>query len=108
MGSRDEIETEEYDASRLDELGTEPTPPSEKPEPEPKRHDEDFIQFERSFTNIKPEGDQIERIELLREEYKALLNTICMISDRTPNRTIALRKLEESLMYAVKNIVLEA
>jgi hypothetical protein len=104
MGSRDEIETEEYDASRLDELGTEPTPP----EPEPKRHDEDFIQFERSFTNIKPEGDQIERIELLRTEYKALLNTICMISDRTPNRTIALRKLEESLMYAVKNIVLEA
>lgn len=70
--------------------------------------DPDLEMFRRSFTNIRPEGDQIERIEALRDEYTNVLNAVCMVSDRTPNRTIALRKLEESLMYAVKNIVMES
>lgn len=70
--------------------------------------DPDLEMFRRSFTNIRPEGDQIERIETLRDEYSNVLEAICRLSDRSPNRTIALRKLEESLMYAVKNIVMES
>jgi hypothetical protein len=69
--------------------------------------DEDYINFEKSFTNVTPEGDQIERIERIRETYKETLGLIIDSCDRTPVRTIALRKLEESLMYAVKAIVLE-
>ena len=70
--------------------------------------DNDHENFVKSFTNITPEGDQIERIEILREEYKQVVNIICQFIPRSPERTIALRKLEESLMYAVKAIVLEA
>jgi len=69
--------------------------------------DDDYDKFSKSFTNITPEGDQIERIETLRNSYKDLLNDICGMIERTPERTIALRHLEESLMYAVKAIVLE-
>jgi len=72
-----------------------------------KHLDDDYDKFFRSFTNIRPEGDQIERIETLRDDYKAVLSTIIALTNRTPERTIALRKLEESLMYAVKCIVLE-
>jgi hypothetical protein len=69
--------------------------------------DPDLEMFRKSFTNIRPEGDQIERIETLRDEYSNILEAVVALSDRTPNRTIALRKLEESLMYAVKSIVME-
>jgi len=72
-----------------------------------KHLDDDYDKFFRSFTNIRPEGDQIERIETIRDDYKAVLSTIIALTNRTPERTIALRKLEESLMYAVKCIALE-
>lgn len=69
--------------------------------------DPDFGRFDASFTNFKPEGDQIDRIETLRANYKFVLESIIDSCPRTPERTIALRKLEESLMYTVKTIVLE-
>lgn len=73
----------------------------------PPLKDDDYERFFRSFTNIRPEGDQVERIEVIRDSFKKTLETICALTNRTPERTIALRKLEESLMYAVKNVVLE-
>ena len=69
--------------------------------------DNDFDRFFKSFTNVTPEGDQIERIEVLRTSYKDLLGDICRLVERSPERTIALRNLEDSLMYAVKAIILE-
>jgi hypothetical protein len=69
--------------------------------------DEDYAKFEKSFTNIKPEGDQVERIERIREDYKAVLALIIDSVERSPERTLALRALENSLMYAVKAVVLE-
>jgi len=69
--------------------------------------DEDYQRFDKSFTNITPEGDQVERIEDMREQYKNVLGQIIGSCTRSPERTIALRKLEESLMYAVKCIVME-
>lgn len=69
--------------------------------------DPDFGRFEASFTNITPEGDQIERIEEMRGHFKSVMEHIIESCDRTPERTIALRNLENSLMYAVKSIVME-
>ena len=102
MGSRDEVE-ERY------EPGVDGPMVQEEPDERVKSKplDDDYDKYFRSFTNIRPEGDQIERIETLRDDYKAVLSTIISLTERTPERTIALRKLEESLMYAVKCIVLE-
>ena len=69
--------------------------------------DNDLENFLKSFTNITPEGDQIKRIEDVRKYYKDTATVICTLIARSPERTIALRKLEESVMYAVKAIVLE-
>lgn len=71
--------------------------------------DEELCQyFEKSFTNITPKSDQIERIEWLRRVFK---DTMADILENVPAgrcRSIALTHLETALMYSVKEIVLEA
>ena len=61
----------------------------------------------RSMTNITPGQEQRERIEELRVYYKdtvARLDNLCKDSREL---SIALTELENSLMWAVKSIVLE-
>lgn len=60
-----------------------------------------------SLTNQTPTQEQINRIETTR---RIAYDTAMAIFDHcpsSPERTIALRKLEESIMYAVKSIVME-
>ena len=60
-----------------------------------------------SMTNIKPNEEQINRIENVRAVAKVLGETIHKNCPVSRPRSLAFTKLEESLMWAVKSIVLE-
>lgn len=63
--------------------------------------------LDRSMTNITPTPDQIDRIEALRviaKTYGAAIISTCLDSRE---RSLALTHLEDSIMWAVKSIVLE-
>lgn len=61
----------------------------------------------KSMTNIRPSEDQIKRIEDLRESYKSIVLSLAGNCNNSRELNIATEKLEESLMWAVKSIVLE-
>lgn len=61
----------------------------------------------RSMTNIKPSGEQVCRIEEVREGYKNIVNILHENCPDSLNLDLAVEKLEDSLMRAVKSIVLE-
>lgn len=63
--------------------------------------------IERSMTNHSPDREQVERIEALREDAKALARTIISYCVSSRERSLALTNLEDALMWAVKSIVLE-
>lgn len=60
----------------------------------------------RSFTNITPTAEQIERIEQLRDIYKDAMFRVITFADNGRERSLALTNLETSLMYAVKAILM--
>lgn len=66
----------------------------------------EMASLERSLTNISPSEDQIDRIEMLREFAKAYGNAVLQLSLHSRERSLAVTKLEESVMWAVKGIVL--
>lgn len=66
-----------------------------------------FARLDRSLTNITPSSEQIARIEAVREMAKAYAHQLWDCCPSTAERTLATRKLEESVMWAVKSIVLE-
>lgn len=68
----------------------------------------DFTKLERSMTNIKPNDDQIQRIEKLRESFKKAGESLFENCNQSREMSLAITKLEESLMWATKSIVLEA
>lgn len=61
----------------------------------------------RSMTNIKPNDTQIMSIEAIREAYKNVVESLNDNCRYSRELSIAVTKLEESLMWAVKSIVLE-
>jgi hypothetical protein len=61
----------------------------------------------RSMTNIKPNEEQIERIEELRSYYKDVVDGLGILCKDSRELSIAITNLEDSLMWAVKSIVLE-
>jgi len=61
----------------------------------------------KSFSHQQPTSEQLKRIEHIRLSYKLLLDDICKTCKDSRERNIALSNLENSLMYAVKSIVLE-
>lgn len=67
--------------------------------------DQDY--FIKSFSHVKPTTEQLKRIEHLRLSYKLLLYEIYNTCKESRELSLALNKLENSLMYAVKSIVLE-
>lgn len=67
----------------------------------------DLSLIEKSMTNITPNNEQIKRIELLREEFKDLARLLNESSKDSRYKGLSITKLEESLMWAVKNIVME-
>lgn len=61
----------------------------------------------RSMTNIKPDDLNIQKIENIRAEYKSVIESLSQNCKDSRELSIAVTKLEESLMWAVKSIVLE-
>lgn len=60
-----------------------------------------------SFSHKKPTDEQLKRIEFLRLSYKLLLKQLFENCRDSRELNIALTNLENSLMYAVKSIILE-
>jgi len=69
--------------------------------------DERIEQIQKGMTNIKPNEEQINRIEIIRTLYKSLVRALLENSKQSREQSLAITKLEESLMFATKNIVLE-
>lgn len=61
----------------------------------------------KSLTNQPCTEDQANRIETLRESYKNVAVALFGVCRPSANTTLAIRCLEDSLMRAVKSIVLE-
>lgn len=64
-------------------------------------------QLARSLTNQSPDAEQIGRIENIRAAAKAYGDTILDLSRPSREQALALTRLEESVMWSVKAIVLE-
>lgn len=67
----------------------------------------DLEKLLKSMTNITPNQEQIERIENLRASYKDVANSLFRYCKNSRELSIAITNLEDSLMWAVKSIVLE-
>lgn len=61
----------------------------------------------RSLENQPVDESQGARIEQIRYAAKKMAGAVLIHADSSPERTLALRKLEESVMWAVKAIALE-
>lgn len=61
-------------------------------------------QFENSFSYHEPKGDQVTRYELLREVGKVLAYAIENNCPSSRERSLAITKLEEAIMWANKSI----
>lgn len=68
---------------------------------------DDEAKIHRSLTNQTPNAEQIERIEALRETGKVLGSAIVNSTLPSRERSLALTHLEETVMWAVKAIILE-
>lgn len=66
-----------------------------------------YAELERSLTNVTPNAGQVDRIERMRGAAKSLGQMIIATAPSSPNRTHAIRQLEDAVMWAVKAIVLE-
>lgn len=64
-------------------------------------------QYEKSMTNLAVSQDAGDEMTELRISYKAVLNDLFNRVGGSRERTIALERLEESLMWAIKAIALE-
>lgn len=64
--------------------------------------------LERSLTNHRPSDEALERIESIRRHGKALGRAILEHSELSREQSLSLTHLEETVMWAVKGIVLEA
>lgn len=62
--------------------------------------DELSEKIENWFTYHPPKGDQPERYELIREHGKDFAQTIANLTPGSPEQTLALRHLEQAVMYA--------
>jgi hypothetical protein len=67
----------------------------------------DIDKIRKSLTNQKPNEKQIKRIEELRNGSFAFANEINNKCPDSREKSLAITKLEECLMWAVKSIVLE-
>lgn len=66
--------------------------------------DADMKVLENSFTYHPPQPDQIPRYENLRSQALLLAIIIKENTPRSPEQTLAIRKLEEAIMWANKSI----
>lgn len=69
--------------------------------------EKEVLDMEKSFTNQKPSGKEVEAIESLRNLYKDLARAIIVICPHGSNYKDSMRFLKRSLMYTVASIVLD-
>lgn len=62
--------------------------------------------YTRSFTNMRPSDKKIKDIEEIRDMFKVNMELIIDKCENMRELRLALTYLENSLMYAVKSIVL--
>ena len=60
-----------------------------------------------TFAYHKPNAEQVDRISAVREAHKTLVCAIWGIVPNGPDRTVAVRKIHESMMTCNKAIVCE-
>ncbi len=99
-------EEEEHDA----DVGHAP-PPAVKEAPSFPRHsneEDQWVKLERSLTNITPDAAVIENIEELREAFKSTGAALLALSPFSRERSLAITKLEEAVMWAIKGLVLSS
>ena len=60
----------------------------------------------KGMTNVKADFDKIKRIENIRESYKKVVESLDQNCGDSRELDIAIVNLEQSLMFAVKSIVL--
>ncbi len=65
-----------------------------------------YEQFRRSLSNQRPTSIEVVEIEELRGAAKTLLSSIVNLCPASRERSLALTHLEETVMWAVKSIVL--
>jgi hypothetical protein len=66
----------------------------------------DYLEkINRSLTNITPNEEQIERIESLRRTARGMAASIVANVPVSREQSLAVTKLEETLMWAVKGIL---
>jgi len=63
--------------------------------------------LDNSLTNHTPDREQIERIEAIRDAGKDMAKVIASYCPDSRERSLAATHLEETVMWAVKCIVLE-
>lgn len=63
--------------------------------------------YMKEFGHVAPVGNQINRIEKVRQSYKQILSDIIDNCPESDNLTEALKFLDISRMIAVKSIVME-
>lgn len=73
----------------------------------PGRWQNDYKRLERSLTNQTPSPRQVAHIEDVRRKAKQLAFTIDILAPNSRERSLAFTHLEETVMWAVKSIVLE-
>lgn len=66
-----------------------------------------FEALERSLTNQPPADHQVQRMEDLRKVAKLYAQSLFEFVPATRERSLAITKLEESVMWAIKGIALE-
>ena len=60
----------------------------------------DPADFDNVYTYHKPQGDQPERYEFIRNEGKVLARLIRELAPYSRERSIAMTKIEEAVMWA--------
>lgn len=63
--------------------------------------------LDKSLTNIAPGPEQIDRVSRIRAAAKAYGEAIEQNEPSTRERSLAITNLEQSLMWAIKAVVLE-
>ncbi len=66
--------------------------------------DEDRKKLDNSFTYHAPKGDQVDRYFEMREKARSLAYTIMINTPPSPERTLAIRHLENAVMWANKAV----
>lgn len=61
--------------------------------------------MEKTYAYHKPSSEGLTRIKTLREAFSSLHNLVTETSPNTRERSVAITKLEETAMWAIKAVV---